>query len=393
MAALKKGLTPLTKMRTPARSACRGFILGLLCLLLAACGSLTLVLKPQSPASGLLSITPTFTPFQPLPSTRQPGQAPTAAGAPPITPQPAVTADAPATPTPAGVTLWVDPRLPAALREALVLPAGIAAADYPEQASLRLEPGGKNPVSRWVYALVAPFPEKADGVPAETVQAAWRGQPGGPFSGRPLLLDESTLAIFTAVWGPAGAGAVSVLPASELLAYAWDHRPAWAIVPFEAVEPRWKVLSVSGLSPLRKEFDPAAYTLAAPISLVGQAVPGLLAFIPPTNRDPARLTVLALTGTTALVRATAYTMEQKGIAYPGQDVRDILRGADLTHVSNEVPFAKDCPYPNPVQPDMRFCSDPRYIGLLEDVGTDIVELTGDHFQDWGTQAMLYTLDL
>jgi poly-gamma-glutamate synthesis protein (capsule biosynthesis protein) len=40
---------------------------------------------------------------------------------------------------------------------------------------------------------------------------------------------------------------------------------------------------------------------------------------------------------------------------------------------------------------MRFCSDPRYIKLLEDVGTDIVELTGDHFQDWGAEAMRLTL--
>jgi poly-gamma-glutamate synthesis protein (capsule biosynthesis protein) len=42
---------------------------------------------------------------------------------------------------------------------------------------------------------------------------------------------------------------------------------------------------------------------------------------------------------------------------------------------------------------MRFCSDPRYIALLETISTDIVELTGDHFQDWGRQAMLTTLQM
>jgi hypothetical protein len=94
-----------------------------------------------------------------------------------------------------------------------------------------------------------------------------------------------------------------------------------------------------------------------------------------------------------MVRATAYTMEQRGLTYPGQDVRAWLREADLTHISNEVPFAQDCPYPNPVQADVRFCSDPRYIALLEDVGTDLVELTGDHFHDWGREAMMLTLDL
>ena len=42
---------------------------------------------------------------------------------------------------------------------------------------------------------------------------------------------------------------------------------------------------------------------------------------------------------------------------------------------------------------MRFCCDPRYIALMEDIGTDVVELTGDHFADYGPQAMLFTLDL
>ena len=35
------------------------------------------------------------------------------------------------------------------------------------------------------------------------------------------------------------------------------------------VEPRWKVLEVDGQSPMRKEFDPAAYPLAVPISFFG----------------------------------------------------------------------------------------------------------------------------
>ncbi|MCJ7715674.1 MAG: CapA family protein, partial [Anaerolineales bacterium] len=40
-----------------------------------------------------------------------------------------------------------------------------------------------------------------------------------------------------------------------------------------------------------------------------------------------------------------------------------------------------------------FCSDDRYIQLLNSVGTDIVELSGDHFGDWGPEAMLHSLDL
>ena len=100
-----------------------------------------------------------------------------------------------------------------------------------------------------------------------------------------------------------------------------------------------------------------------------------------------------MTGVTALVRATAFTMEQQGITYPGEDVRSWLLSADITHISNEVPFAENCPDPDPVQADVRFCSRDAYVGLLEDIGADVLELTGDHFQDWGTEAMLHTLDM
>jgi poly-gamma-glutamate synthesis protein (capsule biosynthesis protein) len=270
-------------------------------------------------------------------------------------------------------------------------------AETADGAALRLEAGERRPVSRWIYALVVPFPSLEDGTSIAELQRRWR-EGGGA-----LWLDESTLAVFSKLWGSPGQGAVNVAPAGELVERAWESR-AWALVPFEALEPRWKVLEVDGLSPIRKGFDPATYPLAAPISLDGEPdqVGSFLVqygpesatpFLPATNRDPGRLTTLVLTGVTALVRATAYTMEQEGVKYPGRDIGDWLREADLAHISNEVPFAQNCPSPNPVQEDMRFCSDPRYIALLEDVGADIIELTGDHFQDWGREAMLYTLDM
>ncbi len=229
---------------------------------------------------------------------------------------------------------------------------------------------------------------------------------GEPFAGRPLLLDESTLAALRSLWGEPAPQAVLVLPAQELAQYAWSHAPAWAILPFEALQPTWKVLAIDGQSPIHKDFSPAAYPLVVPISLNGElalldlgpasltgdpAAPSPLA--PASNRLPERLTVLAMTGVTALVRSTAYAMEAKGIEYPAAQIGGWLRDADLTHISNEVPFAADCPAPDPFQQGMSFCSDTRYIKLLEAVGTDIVELTGDHFQDWGVQAMKLTLEM
>lgn len=260
-------------------------------------------------------------------------------------------------------------------------------------ANIKIEIGTQNIVSQWVYALVTPFSSTTQGISADELILRWQGQS----SSQLLLMDQNTYDMFTALWGAAGTASVQVLQKEELIDYAWTHQPALAIVPFDDLNPRWKVLPVDGISPIHKDFVLENYRLKIPISL--NSDPERVALIqsnfviPSSNRDPQKLTIIAMTGVTALVRATASTMERRGMTYPAEDIRNWLINADITHISNEVPFAEDCPEPNPVQESMRFCSKDAYIQLLEDVGTDVVELTGDHFQDWGTDAMFHTLEM
>lgn len=295
------------------------------------------------------------------------------------------------------LSVWMPPYLAATLAPHLPEPSQALLVSDPATASLKMDVGEENVVANWVYALVTPFPTTTPGVSREDVLRSWQGEAVGPFAGRPILLDQSTYDLFGALWGPAAPTAVRVVAREALLEDAWSQQPAWAIVPFDTLEPRWKVLAIDGLSPIHKDFSPETYLLRIPISLTGEPAAMALAAvnfpIPPTNRDPHKLTVVAMTGVTALVRATAFTMEQQGITYPAQDIRDWLIQADITHISNEVPFAEACPYPDPVQPGVRFCSRDPYIQLLEDIGTDVLELTGDHFHDWGAEAMFHTLDL
>ncbi|RPI33900.1 MAG: hypothetical protein EHM70_04595, partial [Chloroflexota bacterium] len=353
---------------------------------LAACGGTTPTAIPVTPVAATVLSAPAST-ATPLP-----------VAASPTPPPPSPTIQPAATPP---VSLWVSPDVPAGLQASLALPTGLTGVDDPGAATLYLQVGDGHPVSHWVYALVAPFPTIPDGLASSDLLKAWSGEAPEPFAEYQLLLDEGTLKTFTAVWGPPAAGAVQVVPPGEILDYAWAHRPSWVIVPFEALEPRWKVLEIDGQSPLRKEFEPANYALTIPVSLlVDDQAAGdlaglaqrLLSHIPASNRDPSKLTTVVLTGVTALVRGTANIMYAHGITYPAQDIRDWLRGADITHISNEVPFAEDCPL-YIYETDLRFCTHPSYIGLLEDVGADIIELTGDHFADWGPQATLYTLEL
>jgi len=293
--------------------------------------------------------------------------------------------------------IWISPALPVSFLSAFVPPPGWRIASKPEDAGVQLHIGSERQVSTWIYALVAPFPTVTDGVTGMDLQQAWSGQMSGPFSGRPLLMDQNTLDVLSSLRGVPAPGAIRTVPGDQLTDYAWANRPAWAIVPWETLSPRWKVLEVDGQSPMRKEFDPAAYPLAVPISLSGDSnlfdSAAADSALPATNRDPSKMTTLLLTGVTALVRATAYTMEQKGVLYPAEDIGELLRSADLTHVSNEIPFAQNCPPPNPAPGLYPFCSDPRYIDLLEYIGVDIVEMTGNHVRDWGTDALLYTMDL
>lgn len=292
-------------------------------------------------------------------------------------------------PTAAPDPLWyLAPGLPEAFVAQLALPEDAVITQDAAAALHSISIGGEGePLAQWVYALVAPFPTIAEEVSSADLQAAWAGRSAGPFAGLPLLLSESTLAAFSAAWGQPAAGAVQVLPAEELLDAAWAQQPSWALVPFEALAPRWKVLAVDGQSPLWKSFDAASYALTLPIT--GSAAE--LASVPASNRDASKLTTVLLTGVTALVRATAWEMERKGITYPAEDVGEVMREADITHISNEVPFAENCPRPDPSQRTLVFCSDASYIELMDALGTDVVELTGDHFNDWTRAAMEYTL--
>jgi capsule synthesis protein PGA_cap len=244
---------------------------------------------------------------------------------------------------------------------------------------------------QWVYALVAPFPTVSDGVTLDQLKLAWtQGIVPTAFDGHPLLMEESTLSAFTALWGEPAAGSVKVMAADQLLETAWTELPSWAIVPFESLEPKWKVLTIDGGSPIRKKFDLSTYPLKVSFTLKAPDN-AQLSDIPSSNYDPAKLTTIIMTGVTALVRATALTMEIKGTLYPGERIRDLMREADLTHVSNEIPFFTGCTYPKPDQVALVFCSDPKYMDLLTDIGTDVIELTGNHFADRGAVGMLETI--
>lgn len=298
------------------------------------------------------------------------------------------------------VNIWVDPLLPQKERERLQ--AQGAAATTVGASNLRVWVGkGSLELGQWVLALVAPFPTLIDGVTLNELKAAWQGTGGARLNGHALMAAPAVLQALERFWGPPAASVVRSVNADQLLKTAWKEKTSWAIVPFEMLQPRWKVLKLDGRSPLDKAFDPTTYGLTLPVAAEGdertlaQFRQGL-ALTPAvalTNRDSKRLTVVLLTGTSGLTRGTAWYMEQKGLLYPGRDVRAWLREADITHVSHEVSFNPKCAPPNPNDPNLRFCSAPQNIQLFEDMGVKVVEMTGNHLNDFGSEWVNYTIDL
>jgi poly-gamma-glutamate synthesis protein (capsule biosynthesis protein) len=265
----------------------------------------------------------------------------------------------------------------------------------PNEIAYSFDFNNANPVGNWVYALVAPFPTVSEEVSFDWLRNLWQGQPEDVIN--TLLVNEDDLSALSSVLGEP-ADTVRSAPKDHLLESAWTAQHTWAIIPFENLEPRWKVLSIDGQSPIHKDFGADQYPLNIQIS-ASPIGPGEDFSLPPeleavhlSNLDSSKITTVMLTGVTALVRATAVGMDQRGVLAPAEHLAPIMQEADILHISNEVPFAENCPA-HTTGSYLVFCSPENYMELLRYIGTDIVELTGDHFQDYGEEGMLYTLEL
>ena len=161
---------------------------------------------------------------------------------------------------------------------------------------------------QWVYVLVAPFPTMRDDMALTELRGVWNGS-----GSHALLMDPYTLAAFTVGWGAPASGSVHRVDADRLLDTAWNES-AWAIIPFENLSPRWKVLTIEGQSPIHKNFDASHYPLIVSFTLQTSSVIQPSSFsIQHSNFDLSKLTTVVLTGTTALTRATAAPVCSSGM--------------------------------------------------------------------------------
>ena len=299
------------------------------------------------------------------------------------------------TATAALLTVGFDTAVPAELKTAVTTivqehPAQFALAET--NADLMLSVQEKTPIGAWIYAVAAPFPTLADDISLTEVQAAWMNGT--------LILTTEMAAILRGWWGDPAVEATIVTP-NLLIETLWQTQtsydaPVLTIVPFEQLDPRLKVLAVDGNSPISVNYDQASYGLKLDLGWTGDdtAVTQIAALwqAPMTNRHDDLLTHLTMTGPSGLSRAVADRMEKYGYQYPGEEIAPMMQSADIAHMSHENAFAPDCPDPKPTG-GTTFCAQPKTIDLMTWLGVDVVELTGNHLNDWGKQNLSFTLDL
>jgi hypothetical protein len=257
---------------------------------------------------------------------------------------------------------------------------------------------GSRLLAEIVLVPVARLPSLREQVASDELRRAWLGRSRPQDSVSRLFVSTETAAALDALFGPhADQDAVEILPANQVADRLWAEPEALAVVPFDQVEPRLTALPVDGLSALDRDLDLRRYPLLVPVWISGpeDQMAAMTANVQArgldTNRHLDHLTVLVMTGVTALTRHLAVEMEARNDpGWPAHCLADLLSTADLTHVSNEVSFLPGCP----AQAETTaFCARPEYLETLRLVGTDIVELTGNHNLDFGPGHALHSLDL
>jgi len=228
-------------------------------------------------------------------------------------------------------------------------------------------PDERDRVGEWRYAVVAGAFEPTQDITADRLAAAWRAGT--------VAASIETEAALAPILGTRArpvrlAGARPVLDA--------EH---WAIVPADELAPSWSVITVNGQHPLASADGPLV------VPLCGRAQPAI------RNIDPAHLTTLVMSGTTALTGRTAERIDDHGVADTIRHIQPFFATADLVHVSNEVAFVPTCqPWTGQTKP-LKFCARDRYIALLEGLHTTLVELTGNHLVDYGARSLQRTIDM
>jgi enterochelin esterase-like enzyme len=191
-----------------------------------------------------------------------------------------------------------------------------------------------------------------------------------------LVLDETTVAAIQ------NAG-LAVHPETRIVApdmlrdTLWQNRDWYTLLPITALRTDYRVLFVDDL-PLIDQLETYPFAVESTNA----------------NFDPALLTRITASGVTAPARQTLTAFDNNGLEWAMSGIASYVMSSDYFHMSNEVSAAEQCPAltGETLGGSTSMCTKPAYLDLFTMLDTDIIELTGNHNNDYGYEAYRQTLN-
>ncbi len=220
-----------------------------------------------------------------------------------------------------------------------------------------------------VFLPAVAFPSLLGSIGLDHLQTLRIGQPDSQ-----LVIDETTAQALQS-FGITLSSSTTIVPDDALQNTLWRNRALYTLLAFDRLTTHYRVLHIGDQHPLDTGLEtyPFAFHSDHP------------------NFEPQKLTRLLMSGVTALTRLTRTALDKEGTDWAASGIMDTVNHADFFHTSNEVSFSPDCPKTD-ASTLGEFCSKESHFDLLTKLGLDIVELTGNHNNDFGTENYLRTLE-
>lgn len=168
-----------------------------------------------------------------------------------------------------------------------------------------------------------------------------------------------------------------IVPDNNLFFALWRDKRSFTLLPFDQLHLR--------LRPLWIDDVPVVDQLARYPLVFSSKSP---------NFKRENLTRITLSGTTALARHTLPAVESIGVEEAASGIAGYVRRSDYFQITHEASIAPACPHHSGalLGGNNSMCMLADHARLFELLEVDVVDLTGNHINDFGYEAFADTLD-
>lgn len=167
-----------------------------------------------------------------------------------------------------------------------------------------------------------------------------------------------------------------ITEADTLDYHLWQDKNLFTLIPFDSLTLRFRPLWVDDM-PVVDQLDtyPLVWESESP------------------NYQADRLTRITLSGTTAVARNSVAAFDEIGVDEATSGIRDYVLLSDFFHITNEASIAPTCPqYTSEILGGTNsMCMKAEHAELFALLDVDIVDLTGNHINDFGYDALSNTM--